>query len=56
MVKHLRWRISKNLSSRMRCSNSLLLCWSGIQMLDVGPGPALQDFVPQGIRGDKLGD
>ena len=32
--------------------HEMLLRWSGTQLVDVGPGPALQHFVPQSIRGD----
>ncbi len=38
--------------------HEMLPRWSGTQKRDVGPGPALQHFVPQSIRGDgenKLG-
>jgi hypothetical protein len=33
--------------------HEMLLRWSGTQMSDLGPGPALQHFVPQSIRGDE---
>ncbi len=33
--------------------HEMLLCWSGIHMWDIGPGPALHHFVLQSIRGDK---
>lgn len=32
----------------------MLLRWSGIQMLDLGTGPAMRHFVPQCIRCDKI--